>query len=141
MHQMLGQTEPHDPLASGLASLLLLRSRLDESLPQSDAFQEYAGSSNIMTSHTNDNRDFALDLFWHHLFPPRRSYTEQPLPKVILNTNTRQQICEIIFRLTQNDQRKFNRLLETLNELVPFYYQDEGVFYHSGARSFSITDA
>lgn len=83
-------------------------------------------------------RDTANELFWRHLFPRRRTSTEQPVFKVVLNTSARKQLGDVILRLVGHDWQKLGRLLESLNELVPFYAQTEGEEHlGNGARSFA----
>lgn len=49
------------------------------------------------------------------------------MPKVILNTETRGQIQEVILRLVKDDQKQFSLILNTINEdVLPYYNKDEG---------------
>ncbi|KAK5989046.1 Ubiquitin carboxyl-terminal hydrolase 34-like protein [Cladobotryum mycophilum] len=105
----IDQIEPLDSVARGLVSLLHLCMHVDETLHSSSVFQE----------------DIPEILFWQYLFPQRRTRAGQPVPKVLLNSDTRAKLCEVIFRLVRNDQTKLGVVLESLKSLVPYYSQDE----------------
>ncbi|XP_044718128.1 ubiquitin C-terminal hydrolase [Hirsutella rhossiliensis] len=73
----------------GLAPL----SQIDASLPASRALPE----------------DTARDLFWRHLFPQKLSPGADSVRHVVLNTETRAKLYEVIFRLVGHDGRQFAR--------------------------------
>ena len=75
---------------------------------------------------TDLSRDLAYELYWRLLFPRTREQFEQPVPKVILNTDTRAKICEIILRLVKDDRNKFSLILNSINDVLPFFTRDEG---------------
>ncbi|XP_044721100.1 ubiquitin carboxyl-terminal hydrolase domain-containing protein [Hirsutella rhossiliensis] len=104
----VSQIEPYDPVANGLASVLHLCLQIDASLPASRALPE----------------DTARDLFWRHLFPQKLSPGADSVRHVVLNTETRAKLYEVIFRLVGHDGRQFGQTLHLLNELVPFYSED-----------------
>ena len=70
--------------------------------------------------------DTAQDLFAKHLFPPQRSHTEAPVPRVILNADTRIKLCDCILRLIKDDRRKTRGIIESLQALVPFFENEDG---------------
>ncbi|CAH0043178.1 unnamed protein product [Clonostachys solani] len=104
----IDQTEPFDPVAKGLAFFL------SGSL-QADA--EISGSLKF--------RKLADGLFWKHLFPHTRSVALEPVPKVILNTDTRKQLCEIVFRLAKDNTAEFATLLTSMDTVLPFFVTEE----------------
>lgn len=69
----------------------------------------------------------AETLFWRHLFPKKRSASDQPVPKVLLNTDTRARIGEIIFELIKDSRQKCRLILDALDSQVPFFATDEGM--------------
>ena len=66
-----------------------------------------------------------------HLYPEKRTLTEQPVPRVVLDEDTRAMLCEIVFQLVKHDKEKVRSLLHELNGLVPFYEQEEGAVLSS----------
>ncbi|KFA72723.1 hypothetical protein S40288_07612 [Stachybotrys chartarum IBT 40288] len=107
--ETIDQPQPHDVVADGLISLLHTIVQLDKGLT----------SSSVLPS------DLPETLFSQHLFPSRRPQAREPIPRVILNTQTRSRLCAIILQLVGHDLRQLRQLLEALNELVPVYAQDE----------------
>ncbi|OAA44825.1 Peptidase C19, ubiquitin carboxyl-terminal hydrolase 2 [Metarhizium rileyi] len=63
-------------------------------------------------------------LFWRHLFPRKRRSERDYVPPVILNSNTRKKLYDIIFRCVRCDLSSFVHMLGTLNGLVPFYVDE-----------------
>lgn len=66
-----------------------------------------------------------MSLFWKQLYPPKRSLSEQPIPRVVLHSETRAKLCDILFHLVKHDPEKTKGLLESLESLVPFYDDDD----------------
>ncbi|KPM43110.1 hypothetical protein AK830_g3489 [Neonectria ditissima] len=98
-----------DLYAKGLTSLLHLCLQVDGPI---------AISSNLPPT-------LAQDLLWKHLYPTKRSLSEQPVPKILLNAETRAKLSEIVFSLVKNDKEKIYGILRSLISLVPFYADDE----------------
>ena len=71
-------------------------------------------------------RDLAYELYWRLLFPRTREQFEQPVPRVILNTDTRAKLSEIILQLVKDDTNKFSLMLNSINDVLPFFTRDEG---------------
>ncbi|KAH6605074.1 hypothetical protein Trco_006781 [Trichoderma cornu-damae] len=107
--EMLDQPESRDLVADGLLLLLLRCLYIDDTLPASPALPE----------------DLAEALFWRHLFPQRRTQLEQPVPRVLLRTDTRKKLYEVIFKLAKDSRTRFGALLQALNSLVPYYSEDD----------------
>ncbi|KAL7788281.1 hypothetical protein V8C37DRAFT_388563 [Trichoderma ceciliae] len=106
--ELLDQSESQDFVSDGLLSLLLRCLQIDETLSASPALRD----------------DLAEALFWRHLFPQSRNQLEQPVPRVLLRTDTRKKLYEVIFMLAKDNQIRFGALLRAMNSLVP-YYADE----------------
>ncbi|KAL6889853.1 hypothetical protein HDV57DRAFT_345257 [Trichoderma longibrachiatum] len=106
--ERLDQPESQDFAAAGLSSLLLRCLQLDNNLPASPSLPD----------------DLAEILFQSHLFPQRRIETTQPVPRVVLRTDTRARLYEAIFALTKDYPDRFWAILQNLNSLVP-YFPDE----------------
>ena len=81
-----------------------------------------------LSSSADSLRDLAHELFWQLLFPRKREHTEQAVFRVVLNTETRATLCDIVFELIKHDPRKFKEILRSLHELVPFYQNSDGGF-------------
>ncbi|KAI9167392.1 Ubiquitin carboxyl-terminal hydrolase [Paramyrothecium foliicola] len=109
--EVIDQDEPYDAVSEGLSSLSLLCLQMDDSLSSSDQLP----------------KDLAQQLLSCHLFPQHREHPDQPVPRVVLNTNTRSKLCEIVFRLIRHDREKFISMLRSLNSLVPYYALDDAV--------------
>lgn len=62
-----------------------------------------------------------------HLYPEKRTHTEQPVPRVLLDEETRSLLCDIVFQLVKHDKERIRSMLHELNDLVPFYVQEDGV--------------
>jgi ubiquitin carboxyl-terminal hydrolase 34 len=106
--EAIDDEEPCDLVAMGLTSLSLLCVQMEDSLCSSSSL----------------SADLAQHLFTRHLFPQERSQPGQPVPAVILNTNTRSQLCNLILRLVRNDGGKLKQTLTLQNELIPFDTDD-----------------
>ncbi|KAL7823498.1 hypothetical protein V8C26DRAFT_386717 [Trichoderma gracile] len=106
--ERLDQPESQDHAAAGLSTLLLRCLQLDSTLPASPALPD----------------DLAEMLFQSHLFPRRRVESTQPVPRVVLRTDTRAKLYEAIFAFTKDYPSRFGAILQNLNSLVP-YFPDE----------------
>lgn len=106
------QVEPADPVARSLSSLFLLCLDGDKSIAVSAALP----------------KDLVNKIFWRHLFPSTCNI-EQTVPRVILNTETRIKLWSIIFQLSAHNGQKFCRLLQHLNELVPYSTLEDGKYH------------
>ncbi|KAK7414389.1 hypothetical protein QQX98_006754 [Neonectria punicea] len=104
------------PQLASRTSQLLLDHVSTESISQVD------GS---LTTSSDLPPTLAQDLFWKHLYPTKRSLSEQPVPKILLNAETRAKLSEIVFTLVKNDKERVHGLLRSLSTLVPFYPDDE----------------
>ncbi|KAH7160030.1 hypothetical protein B0J13DRAFT_119407 [Dactylonectria estremocensis] len=104
----IGQAGVGDSYAKGLTSLLHLCLQLDGSI---------ATSSMSAT--------VAKDLFSKHLYPMKRSQSEQPVPRVLLNTETRTKLSDVVFNLVKHDKEQVRELLTSLDNMIPFYPDDE----------------
>lgn len=71
-------------------------------------------------------RNLAYTLFWRFLFPKTRGMADEPVPKVVLNTETRRKICEIILALVKNDRTKLGWIVRSMNEVMPYSLLDDG---------------
>ncbi|CAM1502884.1 Fc.00g076600.m01.CDS01 [Cosmosporella sp. VM-42] len=105
----IGQVEGVDSVARGFTSVLNQCLTLDHTVATSGALPE----------------DLAKDLFWKHLYPVKRTQSEQPVPRVLLDSETRRLLCDVIFKLVKSDKRQFQEMLYELDSLVPFYPEDE----------------
>ncbi|PHH77273.1 hypothetical protein CDD80_755 [Ophiocordyceps camponoti-rufipedis] len=101
----VSQQAPYDPVASGLASVMHLCLQFDASL---------------LASTTLPN-DLAEKLMCRHLFPQKSAHPATVVPRVVLNSETRTKLYDIILRIGKQDHRQFAQLLQLLNGLVPFY--------------------
>lgn len=68
-------------------------------------------------------------LLLRHLFPKRAEPGLLAVSPVVLNTDTRTMLYEIIFRLVRHDRVQVAQILKLLNDLVPFYLDDTGKSY------------
>ncbi|PFH60693.1 hypothetical protein XA68_10531 [Ophiocordyceps unilateralis] len=104
----VSQQSPYDPVVGGLASAMHLCLQIDASLLAS----------------TTLPKDLAHKLMWRHLFP--RDFTDgaTSVPRVVLNSETRAKLYDIVTRIVKHDGRQFEQLLQLLNDLVPFYSDD-----------------
>ncbi|KKP04545.1 hypothetical protein THAR02_03371 [Trichoderma harzianum] len=107
--ERLDQPDSQDFVADGLLTLLLRCLQIDSTLPASAALPD----------------DLAETLFRMHLFPQRRIYPAQPVQKVLLRTDTRAKLYEAIFILIKENRSRFSSLLHCLNDLVPYYLDEE----------------
>ncbi|RGP70724.1 hypothetical protein FSPOR_3743 [Fusarium sporotrichioides] len=112
-----------DRLAKGLASLLHLCLQLDATVALSEVLP-----GNLATS-----------LFWKQLYPSNCPPGGEPVPKVILNGETRSKLCEVVSHLVKHDQNEFQMVLEALGQQVPFYEDDDGM-YGPLVKSHLLTD-
>ncbi|KAL1852073.1 hypothetical protein VTK73DRAFT_9286 [Phialemonium thermophilum] len=72
---------------------------------------------------------FARKLFWKHLFPPFEQSRTVGTVQPIVTSMTRGMLIDIIIALTRDDAAQFRRLIDDLDELVPFFHDDEGGCY------------
>ncbi|KAJ3461759.1 hypothetical protein MRS44_010312 [Fusarium solani] len=107
--EAIGSSAGEDSFAKGLATVLHICLQLDPSVAQSPQLPA----------------DLPLSLFWKQLYPPKRSLSEQPIPRVVLHSETRAKLCDILFHLVKHDPEKTKGLLESLESLVPFYDDDD----------------
>ncbi|KAF4123223.1 ubiquitin carboxyl-terminal hydrolase 34, partial [Geosmithia morbida] len=107
--ETVDQPEPFDPVPRGFVSLLHMCLQIDEKIATSDVLP----------------RELAYDLFWHLLFPRSRDSFNEPVPRVVLNLETRAKVCEVIFRLVKNDRSSLVAVLESMNEVLPFSMTDD----------------
>ncbi|KAL7930517.1 hypothetical protein V8C35DRAFT_312875 [Trichoderma chlorosporum] len=107
--ERLDWPEAHDFVADGLLSLLLPCLQFDNTLPASPTLPD----------------DLATTLFEKHLFPQRRYQPTQPVQKVLLRTETRAKLYEVIFGLIKGNRTRFGSILQGLDLLVPYYSEDE----------------
>lgn len=49
---------------------------------------------------------------------------EGRLPKIILNTDTRNKLYECVFLYLRGDKKKLDGVMQFLGEMVPFYAED-----------------
>ncbi|KAF4990869.1 hypothetical protein FDECE_14224 [Fusarium decemcellulare] len=109
--ETIGSAGPEDSFAKGLASLLHLCLQLNSSVAQSTTLPP----------------DLPLSLFWKQLYPTKRSESEEPVPRVVLHSETRLKLCDVIFNLVKHDKDKMRAVLEAIDGLVPFYEDDDGM--------------
>ncbi|KAL7909997.1 hypothetical protein GGI35DRAFT_351616 [Trichoderma velutinum] len=107
--ERLDQPESQDFVADGLLTLLLRCLQVDSTLSASAILPD----------------DLAETLFQTHLFPQRRFHSAQPVQRVLLRTDTRAKLYEAIFALIKENQTRFSSLLQCLNDLVPYYLDEE----------------
>ncbi|EMT70268.1 Ubiquitin carboxyl-terminal hydrolase 34 [Fusarium odoratissimum] len=108
--ETIGSSSVDDSLARGLSSLLHICLQLDNSVAQSKTLP-----SNL-----------AMSLVWKHLYPPKGQRSGQPVPKVILNEETRAKLSDVLFTLVKHDQKKMVVVVEALDQQVPFFEDEEG---------------
>ncbi|KAH6890396.1 hypothetical protein B0T10DRAFT_317763 [Thelonectria olida] len=106
--EVVGKMGVHDSFARGVTSLLHLCMQLDVSIASSPELPV----------------NFAQDLLWKHLYPRKRSETEQPVPRVILSSETRAKMIEVIFAMVRNDKHQVTGLITSLDSLTPFFSED-----------------
>ncbi|KAG5780405.1 hypothetical protein H9Q73_005933 [Fusarium xylarioides] len=111
--ETIGPPSVDDSLARGLSSLLHICLQLDNSVALSKALP-----SNL-----------AMSLFWKHLYPPKDLQSGQPVPRVILNEETRAKLSDVLFTLVKHDQKKMVAVGEALEEQVPFFDDEEDDHY------------
>jgi ubiquitin carboxyl-terminal hydrolase 34 len=70
-----------------------------------------------------------MSLVWKHLYPPKGQRSGQPVPKVILNEETRAKLSDVLFTLVKHDQKKMVVVVEALDQQVPFFEDEEGMYY------------
>ncbi|RDA91503.1 hypothetical protein CP533_4564 [Ophiocordyceps camponoti-saundersi (nom. inval.)] len=106
----VSQQAPYDPVASSLASALQLCLQIDASLLTSELLPE----------------DLAEKLMWRHLFPQKLDGGAVLVPRVVLNSETRSKLYDIVLRIVKQDRHQFGQLLQLLQDLVPFYFDNYG---------------
>ncbi|EWZ34942.1 hypothetical protein FOZG_12739 [Fusarium oxysporum Fo47] len=111
--ETIGSSGVDDSLARGLSSLLHICLQLDNSVAQSKTLP-----SNL-----------AMSLVWKHLYPPKGQRSGQPVPKVILNEETRAKLSDVLFTLVKHDQKKMVVVVEALDQQVPFFEDEEDDHY------------
>ncbi|KAG7410771.1 Ubiquitin carboxyl-terminal hydrolase 34 [Fusarium oxysporum f. sp. rapae] len=111
--ETIGSSSVDDSLARGLSSLLHICLQLDNSVAQSKTLP-----SNL-----------AMSLVWKHLYPPKGQRSGQPVPKVILNEETRAKLSDVLFILVKHDQKKMVAVVEALDQQVPFFEDEEDDHY------------
>lgn len=67
-----------------------------------------------------------MNALWRHLFPQKLGPGADSVRRVVLNTETRSKLYEVILRLVGHDGRQLSQTMDLLNELVPFYSEDPG---------------
>lgn len=67
---------------------------------------------------------YARRLFWKHLYPPWEAYQMARVPRLILNTDSRTLVIEIMFKLIGHDHVQHQHLVEDLEGLVPYFPDD-----------------
>ncbi|KAF5643612.1 DFFRY protein [Fusarium sp. NRRL 52700] len=104
-----------EKFASQLSQLLLehTTTELDNSVAQSKTLP----------------RNLAMSLVWKHLYPPKDLRSGQPVPKVILNVETRAKLSDVLFTLVKHDQKKMVAIMGALDEQVPFFDDEEDDHY------------
>ncbi|KAL3953540.1 hypothetical protein ACCO45_011496 [Purpureocillium lilacinum] len=105
----LSQQDPSDPVVAGLATLLQLCLNGDPALATSEIWPE----------------NFIRRIFSRHLFPEQVKEGALLVSRVILNTDTRAKLYDIVFRLASKDYDELNGVLNLLNRLVPFYEDED----------------
>ncbi|UNI21501.1 Ubiquitinyl hydrolase 1 [Purpureocillium takamizusanense] len=104
----MSDQDPHDPVIAGLAALLLLCLNEDSALVASAIWPE----------------KFIRHLFTRHLFPERVKEGSLSVSRIVLNTDTRAKLYEIIYRFASQDCDELHEVLDLLNQLVPFFEDD-----------------
>ncbi|RDA84248.1 hypothetical protein CP532_1981 [Ophiocordyceps camponoti-leonardi (nom. inval.)] len=110
---------PYDPVASSLASALYLCLHIDASLLTSGMLP----------------KDLAEKLMWRHLFPQRLDDGATSVPGVVLNSETRARLYDIVLLIVKQDRHQFGRLLQLLDDLVPFFSDNFGGYQPNGPES------
>ncbi|KAF4442789.1 hypothetical protein FACUT_1811 [Fusarium acutatum] len=86
--------------------------------------------SQLLLEHTTtEPSNLAMSLVWKHLYPPKDLRSGQPVPKVILNEETRAKLSDVLFTLVKHDQKKMVAVVEALEEQVPFFDDEEDDHY------------
>lgn len=77
-----------------------------------------------------------------HLFPHKRQGRSAEAPCVVVNSNTRQRLYDIVVAFARQDVDEFAYILESLDGLVPFYIDEPGKFMltNDGMRTISNHD-
>ncbi|KAF9765198.1 hypothetical protein IL306_002571 [Fusarium sp. DS 682] len=78
-----------------------------------------------------------MSLFWKHLYPPQGQQSGQPVPKVVLNEETRAKLYDVLFTLVKHDQKKMWAVVKALNLQVPFF-EDEDVTTSTDTELFGL---
>ncbi|KAF4967814.1 hypothetical protein FSARC_4706 [Fusarium sarcochroum] len=112
-----------DSYAKGISSLLHLCLQLDNSVARSETLPD----------------DLAMSLLWRQLYPTKREQSGQPVPRVVLNGETRAKLCDVVFNLVKHNKDKMKAVLEALNEQVPFWDDDDDGMSCAASTSQSLT--
>ncbi|KAF4343618.1 hypothetical protein FBEOM_2417 [Fusarium beomiforme] len=111
--ETIGSSGVDDSLAKGLSSLLHISLQLDKSIAQSGTLPE----------------DLAMSLFWKHLYPPQCHRSGQPVPKVLLNEETRAKLYDVLFTLVKHDKKNMWVVVKALSLQVPFFEDEDEDHY------------
>ncbi|RCI13809.1 hypothetical protein L249_8008 [Ophiocordyceps polyrhachis-furcata BCC 54312] len=115
----VSQQAPYDPVASSLASALYLCLQIDASLLTSGMLP----------------KDLAEKLMWRHLFPQKLDEGATLVPRVVLNSETRARLYDIVLLIVKQDHHQLGQLLQLLDDLVPFYSENFGGYWPIGRGS------
>ena len=72
-----------------------------------------------------------MSLFWKQLYPRKCLPRGTPVPRVVLKAETRAKLCEVILLLVKHDRDRIQMVLEGLGQQVPFYEDDDGMYYNA----------
>ncbi|KAF5245444.1 hypothetical protein FANTH_7352 [Fusarium anthophilum] len=116
--------------------------KINARLPELLDIEKFASQiSQLLLDHTTTELDnsvaqsktlpsnLAMSLVWKHLYPPKDLRSGQPVPKVILNEETRAKLSDVLFTLVKHDQKKTVAVVEALEEQVPFFDDEEDDHY------------
>ncbi|KAJ6444692.1 ubiquitin C-terminal hydrolase [Purpureocillium lavendulum] len=104
----LARQDRSDPVIACLATVLLLCLNEDTSLATSGSWP----------------KDFIPSLLSRHLFPGHAEEGALSVSRVVLNTDTRAKLCDVILRLASPNHQELQGIQEMLYRLVPFYDDD-----------------
>ncbi|PHH80164.1 hypothetical protein CDD82_1934 [Ophiocordyceps australis] len=117
--------EPYDAVAAGLTSVLYACLQIDSRLPASDVLPD----------------DLVYGLFMRHLFPRKLEQGELSVPQVVLNTETRAKLYDIVFALIRQNHVRCGQVLGLLNGLVPFYAGEDDPYKYELPYQFDRSKA
>lgn len=63
---------------------------------------------------------FAMKMFWTHLFPSDDAYDVQQMPRLVLDSDSRKLVIEIVSTLVEPRREEHHELINSLNDLVPY---------------------